>query len=187
MIRKLSTLAVVPFFLVACEPAEDEPMFEDEPAVAEERAHEVGDTETLNLSEIEDSGVTGDVRFTVLSENQTEVMVEVQDARPNTSYQVAIHQGTCDAVGQERHALGTVQTTETGDGAATTTLNTRLVSVMDGNHVVAVHGARAGTDDGVDLDPTDEDATAETGAPMAAAERPVACGEISEHGTTLGW
>lgn len=194
MIRKLSTLAVIPLFLAACEPAEDEPVFEDDPAVAEERAHDVGDTETLNLSEVDDSGVAGDVRFTVLSENQTEVMVEVQDAQPNTSYHASIHQGTCDTVGQERHDLGAVETNEAGDGVSTTTLNTRLVNVMDGNHVVALHGARAerDTDTDMDLDPTDDDRTdADAGTDRdmqaTAGDRPVACGEISEHGTALGW
>jgi hypothetical protein len=182
MIRRLSTLAVIPLFLAACEPREEETVFDDEPAVAEERAHEVGDTETLNLSDIDDSGVTGDVRFTVLSQNETDVIVEVQDARPNTTYQVAIHQGTCENVGAERHGLDAIQTNERGDGASNTMLNTRLVDVMDGYHVVALYGERAEMDDDVDLDPTtDDEPVTET------AQRPVACGEISEHGTGLGW
>jgi hypothetical protein len=179
MIRRLSTLAVIPFFLVACDPQEDEAYYDDRD-VAEERAHEIGDTETLSLGEVENSGVSGDVRFTVLGENETDVVVEVHDAQPNTSYQVAIHQGTCDNVGSQRHQLDTVETDAQGHGASSTTLNARLVSVMDGNHVVALHGARVTQDTDTDATDMDED-------DMVAGDLPVACGEISEHGTGLGW
>lgn len=181
-IYKLAALAIVPLFLFGCDTADDrDTTFDDDPAVAEERAHEVGDTETLNLGEIEDSGVTGDVRFTVISMNETEAMVEVDDAQPNTSYQAAIHQGTCDNVGQQRYDLGTIQTNAEGNGATTMTLNVRLVDVMDGYHVVALYGA-ADVDADEQADPEDPDAM--TAGPQGL---PVACGEISEHGTTMGW
>lgn len=195
MIRRLSTLAVIPLFLVACDPQDDDAYVEDRD-VAEERAHEVGDTETLNLGEVEDSGVSGDVRFTVLGENETDVIVEVHDAQPNATYQVAIHQGQCDNVGNQRHQLDAIQTNAEGNGASTTTLNVRLVTVMDGNHAVALHGPRAAdadtrtdrpvteterTDPDTDPDMTDEDRAARL------ADLPVACGEISEHGAGLGW
>lgn len=193
MIRRLSTLAVIPLFLVACETREDD-AYVDERDPAEERAHEVGDTETLNLSEIEDSGVNGEVRFTVLAENETDVIVELHDAQPNSSYQVAIHQGQCDNVGQQRHQLDAIQTNAEGHGASTTTLNVRLASVMDGNHAVALHGARhmdaetttettttQPTTTDADTDPTTADTATQVG------DLPVACGEISEHGTGLGW
>lgn len=178
---KLGVLAVVPFFLLGCERPEDDTTLMDEDRVTEERAHQVGDTETVNLTDIEDSGVTGDARFTVITQNETEVLVELEDAAPNTTYQVAIHQGTCDNVGQERHQLETVQTNEEGNGASSTTLGVQLANVMDGNHVVAVHGERD-TDATVDETETEADeATAQIGA------LPVACGDISEHGTGLGW
>jgi hypothetical protein len=190
-IYKLGALAIVPLFLLGCPSPDDrDTTYDDDPAVAEERAHDVGDTETLNLGEIEDSGVTGDVRFTVISMNETEVLVEVDDAHPNTTYHAAIHQGTCDNVGQQRHDLGTIQTNAEGDGATTMTLNVRLVDVMDGRHVVALYGA-ADTDadhtadqrtDAQDRDAQDRDAMT-TAGPQGL---PVACGEISEHGT-LGW
>jgi len=189
MIRKLSTLAVIPFFLAACEPREDDAAVFDDPEVAEERAHEVGDTETLNLSDVDNSGVSGDVRFTVISQNETQALVEVNDARPNTTYQVAIHQGQCDMVGQQRHELETIQTNAQGDGASTTTLNTRLVNLMDGHHVVALHGERADIDrTDRPMDPTtDTDPDRDDMATQTGVDRPVACGEISEHGTGLGW
>lgn len=192
MIRKLSTLAVIPFFLAACEPREDDTTIFDDPEVAEERAHEPGDTETLNLSEIDDSGISGDVRFTVIQQNETEAVVEVQNALPNTTYEVAIHQGTCDNVGLQRHELQPIETNEQGDGASSTTLTVRLVNVMDGNHVIALHGEGA-EDDRADMDmrtdddpdqPVDEDLDDPA---YIGTDRPVACGEISEHGTGLGW
>jgi hypothetical protein len=178
-IYKLAAIALVPMFMLGCETADDaDTTFEDDPAVAEERAHEVGDTETLELGEIEDSGVSGDVRFTVIGMNETEVLVEVEGAEANTSYQAAIHQGTCDNVGQQRHDLGTVQINAEGNGATTMTLNVRLADVMDGSHVVALYGA---ADADADVDTQDPDAM--TAGPQGL---PVACGAISEYGA-MGW
>lgn len=182
-IYKLTALAMAPLFLAGCPGPEEDPMIEDD-RVAEERVHQVGDTETLNLGELHDSGVTGDVRFTVLTERETDVVVEVEDAQPNASYQAAIHQGTCDAIGQQRFPLETIQTNEQGDGAGSTTLNVRLAQVMDGSHVVALHGPAA-LDDRTDVDVTDDDDLEEIAA--ARADTPVACGEIGEVGTGLGW
>jgi hypothetical protein len=180
--RKLSMLVLVPF-LAACPGPEDEPWAEP----AEERVHEVGDTETVNISEVEDSGVRGDVRFTVLAENETDVLVEVRDAQPNASYQVAVHQGTCDNVGAQRHSLDTIQTNEQGDGAATTTLNVRLANVMDGNHVVALHGPRVDRDDDAETVDTDADAEDTEDVDRPATDLPVACGEIGQARTGTAW
>jgi hypothetical protein len=186
---KLGALAVLPFFLLGCESPEDDTTLMDEDRTTEERAHQIGDTETVNLGDVEDSGVTGDARFTVITQNETEVLVELEDAAPNATYQVAIHQGTCDMVGQERHALQTIQTNEQGNGASSTTLSVQLANVMDGNHVVAVHGQREAdaTMDRTDTElETDVEAEADETVAQAGA-LPVACGDISEHGTGLGW
>jgi hypothetical protein len=188
-IYKLTALAVAPLFLAGCPGPEEDPMIEDD-RVAEERVHQPGDTETLNLGEMHDSGVSGDVRFTVLTERETDVVIEVQDAQPNATYQAAIRQGTCDAVGQQRHALETIQTNEQGDGAASTTLNVQLAQVMDGRHVVTLHGPAARvdrTDVRTDRPATDPDATDPEATEAVPADAPVACGEISEAGTGLGW
>jgi hypothetical protein len=179
-IYKLAALAVTPLFLLGCPAPEDRDPLVDDDRAAEERVHQIGDTETLNLGEVDDSGVGGDVRFTVLTQNETDVVIEVQDAQPNASYQAAVHQGTCDNVGPQRHALETIQTNEQGDGAASTTLNVQLATVMDGNHVVALHGPRADRAD-TDMDVTDDEDEA-----VARTDRPVACGEIGEAGR-LGW
>jgi hypothetical protein len=179
---KLTALALVPLFMAGCEGPEEDPMLDDD-RTAEERVHQVGDTETLSLGEINDSGVSGDVRFTVLTEQETDVVVEVNDAQPNATYQVAIHRGTCDTVGQQTHPLETVQTNAEGDGAGSTTLNVRLAQVMDGNHVVALYGPAA-RDNGTDAR-TDADTDMDVDQP--ATDLPVACGEIGEAGTGLGW
>jgi hypothetical protein len=180
---KLVALAVVPFFVLGCERPEDDTTLMDEDRTTEERAHQVGDTETVNLSGVEDSGVTGDARFTVITQNETEVLVELEDAAPNATYQVAVHRGTCDMVGQERFQMEAIQTNEQGNGASSTTLSVQLANVMDGNHVVAVHGQRD-TDATIDRTEIETEAD-ETTAQVAAL--PVACGDISEHGTGLGW
>jgi hypothetical protein len=187
-IYKLGVFAVLPLFLLGCDP-QDEPAFTDDDRATEERTHQIGDTETVGLSEIEDSGVTGDARFTVLSQNETDVIVEIEDAAPNATYRVAIHRGTCDNVGAQAHQLDSLETNAEGDGALSTSLNVQLANVTDGNHVVAVYGPRADRDRDLDRDRTvDRDTldvadaerqTAQTG------ELPVACGDIS--GTNMGW
>jgi hypothetical protein len=183
-IYKLAAIAVAPLLFLGCETDDREPMVEDD-GVAEERTHQIGDTETLGLGDVNDSGVTGDVRFTVLTDNETDVVIEVHDGQPNATYQAAIYHGSCDAVGQQSHALDAVQTNAEGEGATSTTLNVRLANVMDGNHVVALYGP-ASPDADRDADDTmrtDEDADVTT----ATADLPVACGEISRAGTGLGW
>lgn len=183
-IYKLGALAIVPLFLLGCPaPDEQEPTMDEDPAVAEERAHEVGDTETVSLGEVEDSGVTGDARFTVITMNETEALIEVDDAQPNASYQAGIYQGTCDNVGQQRHELGAVQTNEEGAGASTTSLSVRLADVMDGNHVVALYGA---PDMGADQTGAQDPAVQDPDAMTTPQGMPIACGEISEHGA-MGW
>jgi hypothetical protein len=196
-IYKLAAIAVAPLFLAGCPGPEDDPMLDDD-RTTEERVHQVGDTETLGLGEVDDSNVTGDVRFTVLSEQETDVVVEVNDAMPNATYQAAIHRGTCDAPGQQVHALETIQTNAEGDGAGSTTLNIRLAQVMDGNHVVALHGPAAPdartdvrTDTRTDAPAdarTDIDTDVETDLRTdVRTDRPVSCGEIGEAGNVLGW
>jgi hypothetical protein len=182
-IYKLGVFAVLPLFLLGCDP-QDEPAFTDDDLATEERTHEVGDTETVGLSAVEDSGVTGDARFTVLSQNETDVIVEIEDAVPNATYQVAIHRGTCDNVGAQAHQLDAVQTNEQGNGAISTSLNVRLANVTDGNHVVAVYGPRADHD--ADQDPDDDPDRTDADQPTAqTGDLPVACGDISGGG--LGW
>jgi hypothetical protein len=197
MMRKLGTLAIVPLFLVACEPRDETA---DDVAVAEEREHQVGDTENVNLSEINDSGVSGDARLTVLAMNETDILVEVSDARPNSTYQAAIHQGTCDQLGQQRHALDGIQTNQQGNGAMTTTLNVGLSNLTEGEYVVAVFGEP--TRDGAwddDATRTDAETTQQQDETVEqrtddpdrqwvtgpGGERAVACGAIG--GTTMGW
>lgn len=190
-IYKLGVFAVLPLFLLGCDPQE-EPAFTDDDRATEERTHQVGDTETVGLSEIEDSGVSGDARFTVLSDTQTDVIVEIEDAMPNATYRVAIHQGTCDNVGMQAHQLDSIETNEQGNGALSTALTVQLASVTDGNHVVAVYGPRAERDTDATADPATEapaDADQQTTADQQATqagELPVACGDVSG-GTDMGW
>jgi hypothetical protein len=187
---KLGVFAVLPLFLLGCDPQE-EPAFTDDDRATEERTHQVGDTETVGLSAIEDSGVSGDARFTVLSENQTDVIVEIEDAAPNATYRVAIHQGTCDNVGTQAHQLDSIETNEQGNGALSTSLNVQLANVTDGNHVVAVYGPRAEHDADADADADTQNTDADTQVTDAdqqttqTGELPVACGDIS--GTDMGW
>jgi hypothetical protein len=189
-IYKLGALAVLPLFLLGCDP-QDEPAFTDDDRATEERTHEIGDTETVGLSQVENSGVSGDARFTVLSMNETDVIVEIEDAVPNATYRVAIHRGTCDNVGAQAHQLDSVETNAQGDGALSTALNVRLANLTDGNHVVAVYGPRADngtvrTQDQRTMDqPADTPVADRDPQTTQVGDLPVACGDIS--GTGLGW
>jgi len=163
-IYKLSVIAVLPFFLAACpdadrdrDPMVNDTVAVDTPATAE---HQVGDEETVTLGDLRDSGVTGNARFTVMSQNETEVMLEVADGPPNSSMQAHIHRGTCDNPGQAVHDLEAVSTDAEGRGVSTTTVNARLASIMDGNHIIAAH---------------DE------------AGQPVTCADIPDHDGVMGW
>jgi hypothetical protein len=186
-IYKLAAIVVAPLFLAGCPGPEDDPMVDDD-RTTEERVHQVGDTETLSLGEINDSGVNGDVRFTVLTDQETDVVIEVDDAQPNATYQAAIYRGTCDALGQQVHSLDTIQTNAEGNGAASTSLNVRLAQVMDGNHVVALHGPAADRDATTTDTRTDAQTRTDTdpATTTATGDLPVACGEIGEAGG-LGW
>jgi hypothetical protein len=167
-IYKLGAIALIPFFLAACPDADrdadpmvaDDTLAADTPATDDTREHQVGDEETVTLGDLRDSGVTGNARFTVMSQNETEVMLEVEDGPANASMQAHIHRGTCDNPGEAVHDLEAVSTDADGRGVSTTTVNVRLANIMDGNHIIAAH--------------------AEDG-------QPVTCADIPEHNGMMGW
>jgi hypothetical protein len=166
-IHQLSAIAVLPFFLLACDTDDrddttfaNDTLVTDTAADTDTREHQVGDEETVTLGDLHDSGVTGNARFTVMSQNETEVMLEVEDGPANGSMQAHIHRGTCDNPGEAVHDLEAVSTDAEGRGVSTTTVNVRLANIMDGNHVIAAHDA---------------------------AGQPVTCADIPEHNGMMGW
>ncbi|MGH7457963.1 MAG: hypothetical protein ACREKN_02625 [Longimicrobiaceae bacterium] len=163
--RRWLALATLPLFLAACEPGDgdDTAMDDDTMEAWEDTAAmdemEMGEEESVSLGDLNDSGIGGDVRFTALGE-ETDVMLEINDAPGNTEVAAHLHTGeSCDDYEEApEHPLESVTTDAEGSGASTTTLSVALADVMDGGHVVIAHGA-----DG----------------------QPVSCGEIPEHGELM--
>lgn len=87
---------------------------------------------TIDLAELNDSGVSGTATLTPM-DNQTEVVVSLEGEMLDTPRPNHIHTGTCDDLGGVAYPLETV-TTE-----ATTVVDTSLDSLMDGNHAINVH------------------------------------------------
>jgi len=159
MTRKMLTLVVVPCFaLLACEVNDepdvtvadpDTPAFEDDFDPVEE--------ETVSLSEVEGSGVTGEARFTEV-DGETEVLLQVENAPANASLAAHIHEGRCDDQGGVAEGIENVMTDSEGEGASTSTVALTLNQIMDGQHYIQAHG-----EDG----------------------QPITCGDIPERGS--GW
>lgn len=122
-------------------PAVEDPAFRtDEPApmVAVPDTGDVGMTVTGNLAEVYRSGVDGGVTLTGV-DGQTQAFIRVSGVQPNLTVAVALHQGTCDDVGQTVATLGQIQVDGTGIGTATTVAPVSPQQVMDGRHSVRVY------------------------------------------------
>lgn len=148
---RFAALAVVPFFLLAaCETDDtndftfdDDTVGQDTPTTTD-RDYEMGDEETVNLSEIGDSGVSGEATFTAMN-GETQVMVEVDDAPPNTALTAALHQGDdCDNPGMEVESLEEFTTDANGMGMSQSSVGMRMDQVLgegqqqQQQHLVAV-------------------------------------------------
>jgi hypothetical protein len=75
--------------------------------------------------------------------DQTEVVVHLMGAQPNTAHPGHIHTGTCEAIGSVVQPLQAI-TVDAGSGSSTTTVGVPPATAMDGQHVIAFHG-EAGT------------------------------------------
>jgi hypothetical protein len=156
-VLKLGAVASLALLLAACPERDGNGAAGDRAAVpAEEPTAATPEAETANLDEFAGSGVTGEVHVTPRG-SQTDVMVLVRDARPNSSVPVTLHTGTCDAPGPRIEEIGTLTTNQTGQGHIQTSLAMAPHQVMNGMHVVAIH---------------------EEGREAAS---PIACARIPEH------
>jgi hypothetical protein len=137
-ILKLGAVAGLALALAACPDRDrEDPALRDD-AVAERPTDAPPGAETADLQEFAGSGVTGQVQVTPRN-GQTEVVVMVKEARPNSSVAVSMHTGTCEAPGPRVEELGTVSTDQMGQGQMQTTVGLEPRQVMNGMHVVAVH------------------------------------------------
>jgi hypothetical protein len=97
----------------------------------------------VSMMAMNNSGVTGEATFTAQGE-QTQVMLRVTGAPPNSTHPAHIHQGTCENQGPVVAPLQSVTVDASGTGTSTSTVSVPLATVMNGQHYVQAHAANGG-------------------------------------------
>jgi hypothetical protein len=128
--RTWSIGLLVPTVLVlaAC-PGPDDPEDVEVPPAAEQ----------TQLEQLQGSGVTGEVSVTA-RDNETHFVVELRNAMADETYEARIHSGTCQNPGPEIRNIGSIRTTDMGQGAIDTTVGEAPVRLLDGNHIAVIWG-----------------------------------------------
>jgi hypothetical protein len=119
----------------ALEPIPGEEMAPPPPAPTEPEEQAIN----VNLREVAGSGVTGTVRLEPTGVG-TRVTVMLRGAEPGT-HQGHIHLGTCAQPGSAVVPLEPVTVGADGSGESTTTIEQRVATLADGQHIVAYHEA----------------------------------------------
>jgi len=143
-IIKLGAVAGLALALAACPDDTRDPV--TDPAIApptETPATAPAAAERANLEPQAGSMVTGEVHVTP-RQNETHVVVMVQNAPANESLGARVHSGTCESPGPEIARLSAISTDNMGMGQSETSVGHAPHLIMDGNHIVAVH--RPGAD-----------------------------------------
>jgi hypothetical protein len=165
-IVKMGIAAGLAFTLVACGNDRDtdtamwddtvgtDPMATEQPMDAAPMA-----AERANLEAMAGSGVTGEIHVSA-RDNNTHIVLMLQNAPPNESIGSRVHSGTCESPGPELARLDAVSTNDMGQGQSETSVGHAAHLIMDGNHIVAVHRPGADTE----------------------ADMPIACAVIPSHG-----
>jgi hypothetical protein len=96
--------------------------------------------ETAQMQDLQGTGVGGEVVVTDRG-NQAEVMVRLTGAPPNSSHPGHIHSGSCANLGGVVQALEPITTDAAGVGEMTATVDIAPMTLMNGQHLVAYHGA----------------------------------------------
>lgn len=92
------------------------------------------DSITLDLEEVDDSGVAGNVRI-VSEDGQAEVTILLtQGLEDESEHPVHIHEGTCDDLGDVAYPLNDIV-----DGSSETTLDVDLADLRTGDFAVNAH------------------------------------------------
>lgn len=98
-------------------------------------AEEAGMSEpmTSDLSELNDSGVSGTVTLTPM-ENQTKVTINLTGAPEGGVHPAHIHKGTCDNLGAPTYPLNDIR-----NGTSETTIDATVEAITSEAHAVNVH------------------------------------------------
>jgi hypothetical protein len=144
--RNLLTLALLPVAIgvLACEgrEADHDDMAADSAPAATDMT--MNAPSTFDLNGLNDSGVGGDVAVAPAPSGGGAVItinLDASDEKAGTSHDHAamVHSGTCDNVGAVVANLEPVQNTGAENGSSTTTVDLSTATLMDGQHVIAVH------------------------------------------------
>lgn len=171
-LKRTWLLAALPLALAACgggdevEPVEGEGVvIEGEPAVptvdplplpADTASMAGGNMQNIPLQALGGAPVSGSVQVSEAGAG-TQLMLMVSGAGAAGTHAAHIHTGTCDSLGGVVAPLEPVTTDASGAGTSTSTVQVPMNTVMNGQHIVAVH--EAGGDPGA----------------------PVACAAIPQH------
>lgn len=71
--------------------------------------------------------------------DQVKVSVALIGGQHGSTFIGEIHKGTCDSIGEIRFRLGSATLAPDGAFRQTSTINTHLVSLLDGDHLVVIH------------------------------------------------
>jgi hypothetical protein len=96
---------------------------------------------TADFTGLNDSPAHGTLQLRPTSATQTEVVVNLAGFAAAGAHEGHIHTGTCDAPGSVVVPLQPVNVDAQGAGTSTSTVDQALMSIADGNHIVAYHVA----------------------------------------------
>lgn len=147
----LSAVAILPFALAACGPADDAELDTTEdagapaatPAPAETPAASMDMPEmTTALAPVGTSTMGGEVVIDDANEGQaSEVTVRITGSTADAVHQGHVHMGTCDALGAVVQPLDPITVGEDGNGEMTATVEIPTMTVANGSHIVVYHEA----------------------------------------------
>jgi hypothetical protein len=127
-IMAIGLLVPTALVLAAC-PGPDDPEDVEVPPAAEQAQFE----------SLQGSGVTGEVSVTP-RDNETHIVVSLRNAPADETFDARIHSGTCQNPGPEIRNIGSIRTTDMGDGAIDTTVGEAPALILDGNHIAVIWG-----------------------------------------------
>lgn len=143
--RVFGALAVVTLAAAAC--ADQAEMDEEIPPAEETTTPEVlpepqedFESQTIQLSGVGDSPITGDVEIDD-EDGRTTLNVHLRGSTAGSVHKGHVHTGTCDAPGEAVAPLADITIGDNGEGTSENDLDLPMMTVMNGQHIVAYHEA----------------------------------------------
>lgn len=96
--------------------------------------------QTVQFTSVGDSPITGEVEIDD-DDGRTELDVRIRNATAGSVHQGHIHTGTCDAPGDVVAPLADINVGDNGEGTSENDLDIPMMTVMNGQHIVAFHEA----------------------------------------------